>query len=198
MWGMLAESMPHAYGVNTPYLWQGVLANSPIMQTEKTERSGELQDSVDGSVQRPAFPLARILTVADDPCRLNAEALRRHGYEVDIACGSKAGWEMLQNIPYNLLFTEHDLTGLTGVGLLKKLRSACMSLPVIIAIETLPPWQSAEYPWLLKATKLFKPYAIEDLLGLVKSVLPVTAYVRTEIVPAQNWQIRASAERLRL
>ena len=198
MRGMSAESVPHAYGVNTPYLWQGVLANSPIMQTEKTERSGELQDSVDGSVQLPAFPLARILTVAVDPCRLNAEALRRHGYEVDIACGSKAGWEMLQNISYNLLFTEHDLTGLTGVGLLKKLRSACMSLPVIIAIETLPPWQSAEYPWLLKATKLFKPYAIEDLLGLVKSVLPVTAYVRTEIVPAQNWQIRASAERLRL
>ena len=198
MRGMSAESVPHAYGVNTPYLWQGVLANSPIMQTEKTERSGELQDSVDGSVQRPAFPLARILTVADDPCRLNAEALRRHGYEVDIACGSKAGWEMLQNIPYNLLVTEHDLTGLTGVGLLKKLRSACMSLPVIIAIETLPPWQSAEYPWLLKATKLFKPYTFVELLDLVRRVFPATNRIHAEMVTSSTWQDRPSADCLPL
>jgi hypothetical protein len=68
-------------------------------------------------------------------------------------------------------------------------------LPIIIAIGTLPSWKSAEYPWLLKATKLFKPYAFEDLLGLVKSVLPVTARVRAEIVPAQYWQSQPSAGR---
>ena len=164
------------------------------------DKFGQLENSADGSLQCQTYPSASILLVDDDPCRceLNAEMLRRHGYEVSIANDGNAGWEELQINRYNLLITENELPRLTGVGLVKKLRSACMPLPVIIAVGILPSWKSAEYPWLLKATKLFKPYAIEDLLGLVKSVLPVTAYVRTEIVPAQNWQIRASAERLRL
>jgi hypothetical protein len=58
-------------------------------------------------------------------------------------------------------------------------------------------WKSAEYPWLLNAAKLFKPYTIEDLLGPVKSVLSMPTRVRIETLPAQNWQIQASAEHLR-
>ena len=96
------------------------------------------------------------------------------------------------------MITENELPRLSGVGMVKKLRSACMSLPVIIAVGVMPWWKSAECPWFLKAAKLFKPYAIEDLLGLVKSLLPVPARVRTGTVPVQKWQIQASAERLRL
>ena len=123
--------------------------------------------------------------------------LRRHGYEVSIANDGNAGWEELQINRYNLLITENELPRLTGVGLVKKLRSACMPLPVIIAVGILPSWKSAEYPWLLKATKLFKPYAIEDLLGLVKSVLPGTAQVPAEMVSAPCWQSEPSTDRLR-
>ena len=47
-----------------------------------------------------------------------------------------------------------------------------MPLPVVMVIDSLPSWQSAEYPWLLKATKLFKPYSFEDLLGLLKKMVP--------------------------
>ena len=138
--------------------------------------------------------------VADDPCpgRLHAEMLRRHGYEVGIACGSKAGWEMLQTIRYNLLIAEHDVSGLSGVGLVKKLRSACMPLPVIIAIGVLPAWQSAEYPWLLKATKLFKPYTFVELLDLVRRVFPATNRIHAEMVTSSTWQDRPSADCLPL
>jgi DNA-binding NtrC family response regulator len=164
----------------------------------KIEKSGELLDSAKGSLECLTCPPASILIVADDPCRLNAEVLRRHGYEVGIACGSTTAWDMLQTNPYNLLITEHDLAGLTGVGLLKKLRSACMSLPVIISVETMPPWQSAEYPWLLKAAKLFKPYTLSELLGLVRSVFPVTNRVRAGMAISSNWQGRPSADCSRL
>ena len=138
--------------------------------------------------------------VNDDPClcELNSEALWRHGYEVDVASDGKAGWEELQTNHYNLLITENDLFGLTGVGLVMKLRSACMSLPVIIAVGILPSWKSAEYPWLLKATKLFKPYAFEDLLGLVKSVLPQIAGVRAEVPREPSRRSQPAVECLRL
>jgi DNA-binding NtrC family response regulator len=153
-----------------------------------------LDHSANDSLPRLKYSPTRILMVDDDPClvELNAEVLRRHGYEVDIACDGKDGWEELQTNRYNLLITENDLPRLTGVGLVMKLRSACMSLPVIIAVGILPSWKSAEYPWLLKSTKLFKPYASEDLLGLVKSILPVPARIRAEIAPAQNWQSQPS------
>jgi DNA-binding response OmpR family regulator len=166
----------------------------------QTEKSGKLENSADESLQCETYSPARILIVDDDRslCEFNAEGLRRHGYEVGIASDGKVGWEELQANRYNLLITENDLPRLTGVGLVKKLRSASMSLPVIIAVEILPSWKSAEYPWLLKATKLFKPYDFEDLLGSVKSVLPTPAGVRATFVPVQHWRSQPSAERLRL
>jgi DNA-binding response OmpR family regulator len=121
-------------------------------------------------------PPYRILVVNDDLeiLRINFEGLRFHGYAVGIAEDGHAGWLELQTNRYNLLITENELPGLTGVGLVKKLRLANMPLPVIIAIKTMPPWQSSEYPWLLGAHKIFKPYTITALLGLVKKVLCTT------------------------
>jgi DNA-binding response OmpR family regulator len=126
--------------------------------------------------QRYANPPYRILVVNDnaDILQLNVEGLRHHGYEVGLAADGCAGWQELQTNSYHLLITEHELPGLTGVGLIKNLRSAYMPLPVIIAIETMPPFQSSQYPWLLRAHKLFKPYAVAAMLELVKRVLRTT------------------------
>ncbi len=125
--------------------------------------------------------------VADDPrhCELNAERLRQQGYLVGLAGGSEAGWEKLQTNRYHLLIAEHDLPGLAGVGLLRKIRSACMPLPVIMVVKTLPSWRSAEYPWFLKVTKLFKPYSFGDLLHSVKQVLSPAGTDPERITPPQ-------------
>jgi DNA-binding NtrC family response regulator len=132
----------------------------------------------------------RILVVNDDAdiLRLNVQALRRHGYEVGIAKDGYAGWLELQTNSYNLLITENDLPGMSGVGLVKKLRRANMPLPVIIAIKTMPPWQSYEYPWLLRANKIFKPYIVTALLGLVKKVLCTTNEVAIRLRQPQAHQ----------
>lgn len=105
-------------------------------------------------------------------CQSNADRLRQQGYSINTSTDAETAWAELQTHQYHLLVTDYELPGLTGVGLLRKLRSACMPLPVVIAIGTLPPWKSAEYPWLLKATKLLKPYSFDDLLGMVKGILP--------------------------
>lgn len=150
------------------------------------------------SLPRQTNPPSRILLLDTDRCLcdFHADALRRHGFLANTAPDAETGWEELQTNRYHLLITENDLPGLTGVGLIKQLRSACMSLPIIVAIRTLPPWKSAEYPWLLKATKLFKPYAFEDLLAQVKNNLLSTAGVRAAMAPAQNWQRQPYANHL--
>ena len=118
----------------------------------------------------------------------NSEGLRQHGYEVGTAADGEAGWLELQTNSYNLLITENELPGLSGVGLVKKLRSANMPLPVIIGIEAMPRVQSYEYPWLLRAHKLFKPYNEAAMLELVKSVLRTTNYTAEKLHPPQYYQ----------
>jgi DNA-binding response OmpR family regulator len=95
---------------------------------------------------------------------------------VDTAEDGTAGWEALKALhapeSYALLITDHDMPRLSGLGLVKKMRSAHMDLPVIIATGTLPMDDLfTRYPWLQPAAALVKPYSIEQLLGTVKTVL---------------------------
>jgi two-component system chemotaxis response regulator CheY len=137
----------------------------------------------------------RILVVGDDPdirC-LNAEVLKNSGYEVDTVEDGKAGWEALhatRHAPesYALLITDHDMPGLSGLALVKKLRAARMALPVIMATGTLPTEDIfARYPWLPPAATLVKPYSIEQLLGTVKAVLRMSSGIRAEIAAPPEW-----------
>jgi DNA-binding response OmpR family regulator len=79
--------------------------------------------------------------VADDDsdiCQLSVRVLVRSGYHVDAAEDGAAAWEALQLKAFNLLITDHDMPRLTGVELVKKLRSARMALPVILVTGRLP------------------------------------------------------------
>jgi DNA-binding response OmpR family regulator len=185
-----------ADGVNTPYLRQGIPAYCQPMQNEKSLGPG---NRAIASFQCPTYPPLRILMVDDDPylCEINAEVLRRHSYEINTVRDGEAGWDELQTNHYHLLITENDLPRLTGVGLVKKLRAACMPLPVIMVTGPLPTWESPHYSWLLKATKLLKPYGFDELLGLVKKVLAETASARAAMAPSPRWQSQPLPNRFR-
>ena len=142
----------------------------------------------------------RILVVEDegDLRQLNAELLIDAGYEVDVAADGAAAWAALQLKGYDLLITGQFLPKMSGVELLKKIHIARMTLPVIMATGILPTWEFALHPCLQSVTMLRKPYTIDKLLGVVKSVLPDTTHVRAEMAPAPSWQSQPSADRLRL
>ncbi len=112
---------------------------------------------------------------------------------MDTAEDCKAGWEALhatRHAPesYALLITDHDMPGLSGLALVKKLRAARMALPVIMATGTLPTEDLMNrYPWLQPAATLVKPYSIEQLLGTVEKVLRATAAPGEEMVPTPKW-----------
>ena len=99
--------------------------------------------------------------------RLSAEVLISSGYQVDAAEDGEAGWEALQARNYDLLITDNDMPNLSGLELVKKLHSARMALPVILASGTLPIWDES----LQLAAMLPKPFSIDELLGTVKEVL---------------------------
>jgi DNA-binding NtrC family response regulator len=148
---------------------------------------------------QPSFS-QRILVVEDegDLRQLNAEVLVDAGYEVDVAEEGAAAWAALQLKGYDLMLTNQFLPKLSGVELLKKIHTARMTLPVIMATSIMPTWEFALHPCLQAVTMLRIPYTLDKLLGTVKSILAETASVGAEIVPAQNWQRLPSGERLRL
>jgi DNA-binding response OmpR family regulator len=137
----------------------------------------------------------RILVVEDEPDirRLNAEVLTNFGYKVDTAEDGIAGWKALHAVrhapeSYSLLITDHDMPGLSGLALVKKLRVARMALPVIMATGMLPPEDLfTRYGWLQPVAALVKPYSVEQLLGTVQAVLRTADGVGEQIASPPNW-----------
>ena len=122
-----------------------------------------------------AHPSQRILVVEDETeiRQLSAEVLARAGFAVDAAEDGIAAWEALHAKDYHLLITDHDMPRLSGLELVKRMRSARMALPVILASGTLPMQQPQWDHELQLAALLPKPFSADQLLGTVKEVLRV-------------------------
>jgi DNA-binding response OmpR family regulator len=119
------------------------------------------------------YPSQRILVVEDNVAirELNAQVLAGSGYQVDGAEDGAAGWEVLQANHFDLLITDHDMPRMSGVELVKRARSARMTLPIILATGILPEEELERHPWLQLAATLLRPFSSGQLLDTVKRVL---------------------------
>ena len=138
------------------------------------------------ATQRPR----RILVVDDDTGlrQLGTKALIRHGYKVDAAKDSNAGWEALQTHRYDLLITDLDMPRLSGLKLGKRLRAARMALPVILASGAMTPLELNQTPWLHLSGALLKPVSPDQLLQAVQAVLSMSDGDRKQVEPPPDWR----------
>ena len=151
-------------------------------------------------------PSSHILVVDDDGDirQLNAGTLVGFGYRVDVAEDGAAAWKALQANRYDLLITDNKMPKVSGVELVKKLRSAGMTLPVVLASSAIPTEELERNPWLQLAATLEKPFSRGQLLETVREVLvaaddaisgaaaflPVpTGGDLVQITPAMQWGI---------
>jgi DNA-binding response OmpR family regulator len=120
-----------------------------------------------------ATPPSRVLVVDDDSVLrlLNTEVLVGCGYRVDTAEDGEAGWEALHAKTYDLLITDNNMPRLSGVELVKKLRSEKVDLPVIMVSGEMPTEELNRHPWLHVTATLRKPFTGDELLATVKGVL---------------------------
>jgi DNA-binding response OmpR family regulator len=123
-----------------------------------------------------AHPCHRILVADDESAirRLMTTVLVHSGYRVDVAEDGAAAWEALQANPYDLLISDNNMPKITGVELVRKLRSARHSLPVIIITGTVSAHELAQDPSLQLAAILEKPITIAMLLDTVENILRAT------------------------
>jgi DNA-binding response OmpR family regulator len=143
-------------------------------------------------------PPRRILVVDDDSviCQLGAKVLSSYGYQVDTAEDGAAGWEALHAGNYDLLITDNSMPKVSGIELVKKLRSARMTLPVVLASGTIPTEALNQNSPLQLAATLLKPFTCGELLETVEKVLHTTDGAPEQIEPQPTLRSQPSAERL--
>lgn len=136
----------------------------------------------------PAGKSQRILVVEDEPVlrALYSRVLLRAGYKLDVAKDGAVGWEMLNVASYELLITDNTMPKVTGVELIGRVRSAGMTLPVIMASATAP----SDAGSLEFAAILEKPFRMDALLQTVMEVF------RCQRIGAATPRMRLFARRL--
>ena len=76
---------------------------------------------------------------------------------------------------YDLVVTDNKMPNMTGIEMIEKLRSARISVPVIMATQYLPTHEFVRKPWLTPDATLQRPFSNDDLLETVKKVLGTDA-----------------------
>lgn len=114
-----------------------------------------------------------ILVVDDDPvlCLFNAELLMKAGFEVDTASDGEAGLDALQMKRYDLLITDNNMPKISGLELLRTLRTFDEGMPAILVSGAMPIEELKREPQLQLAATLPKPFTPHDLLSTVRDVL---------------------------
>jgi DNA-binding NtrC family response regulator len=146
----------------------------------KTTTILQAKPTVSAPVHNWTNSFCRILLVDDDHDlrSMNAELLSESGYHVDTAEDGASAWRALQKHSYDVLITDNTMPRVTGLELIKKVRSEDMTLAVILASGTVPAEELVQNPWLNIDAVLPKPYCITDLAKTVDDVLhkTITAY----------------------
>ena len=125
----------------------------------------------------------RILLVEDDSTilELSVLVLIHAGYQVNAVEGTQAAWEALQAASYDLLITDNQMPGMSGLDLASKLRSAQIGLPIIMASGGIEAEEFAQNQSLQPAMPLPKPFSAQQLLETVAEALH-----RASLAPAHT------------
>jgi len=166
-----------------------------VMTTNKVSQTGA---PASAAQECPTNPPQRILVVDDDADirRLNVEVLADSGYEVDAAEDGVEAWHALNTESYDLLITDNHMPMVTGLELIKKLRTEDKMMPVILVSGTLPTEELEKHPWLQIQATLLKPYTLAELFRTVKEVMIAARDAREQSNLPLNWQRLPSANRL--
>lgn len=116
---------------------------------------------------------ARILVVEDEDIlrRVFSRILDHSGYEVLVAGDGESAWDTLRTEPVDLLITDHVMPGVTGMQLIRRMRLAGLTQPVILITATPPQLRVNAGPLLRIATTLTKPFYAAHLQSAVAGVL---------------------------
>jgi CheY-like chemotaxis protein len=132
-----------------------------------------------------------ILIVDDEATILDMEAkiLECDGHRVETAENGEAAWQALQGGDYDLLVTDNLMPGVSGLALVRQLRIASITLPIVMVSGTLGNLDTAKLtrdPWSRIHGFVSKPFTIPQLVLAVHRALDSGAdgNVSQQLAPA--------------
>ena len=124
------------------------------------------------SEELPRLPHTRILLVEDIPANqiITATLLRREGHLVDVAASGEAALEAITRRPYDVVFMDIFMPGMTGLEAAQRIRAmtgAAGTTPIIALTANVGPDDRLECQRAGMVDLLSKPAALADMLNIL-------------------------------
>mgnify|MGYP001163169413 CR=1 FL=1 len=123
-----------------------------------------------------AQPRLRILLVEDDNHigRIIELALPELGipYEFVTVLSAEEGLELWEQQPFDMLLTDYNLRGMTGLKLVELLRQRGVQVPTVLVTAYDSPEVRKEARALNIDAYITKPFFMDELVGTVRRLLP--------------------------
>ena len=103
---------------------------------------------------------------AQDVVKLLKEVLINSGHGVDTAFDGKEAMEFLESAAYDLVFLDHDMPEMTGIELIKFIRTRGMKTKIVM-ISGYPTMQEFFVKTLGADEYIPKPFSIDEVLKIV-------------------------------
>lgn len=140
-----------------------------------------------------------LLLEDDDALRLGlSEALRREGYAVDAVDRARAAQQMLHDVPYDLAVLDIGLPDGDGLSLLRQLRGAANSLPVML-LTARGDWQDRVGGLDAGADDyLVKPFVLPELMARLRVLCRRRTLAQTAVLTVGALSLDTSQQLARL
>lgn len=126
--------------------------------------------------------LPRVLIVDDDEqvLRLHARVLSKDGFEVEAAANGEAAMAALRHTPFDVILSDIDMPGMSGIRLLEQVRSLDVDVPVVL-ITGAPSLETAVQALDRGALRyLSKPTDIPNLLKVTRDAVRLHRIARAK------------------
>jgi CheY-like chemotaxis protein len=118
----------------------------------------------------------RILLVEDDSGISKIIALAMHElsvpYHLDQALSAEEALELWNREPYDLVLTDYNLRGMSGIALIGELRQRGVSIPTVLFTAYDSPQTRREARAIGVTRFISKPFLLEEFVRVVGTLLP--------------------------
>ena len=155
--------------------WSSKVSTLPAASAPRAERKPAVscrEANQDGTTARSNIGRS-ILLAEDDPLvrKHCANALRCAGFEVDAAEDGNAAWELFREKNYDLLMTDNDMPGMSGVELIGRIRRKNNKVPVILISGSTTAAQICSQAGFENWISLPKPFTADSLVASATEVI---------------------------
>jgi CheY-like chemotaxis protein len=124
-------------------------------------------------------PTFRILMVEDDGSIAHLISIAMHTldvpYQLDQAFSGEEGLDLWHKRPYDLLLTDYNLRGMTGISLIEALKKEGVGVPMVLFTAYDTPRIRKEAQQAGVAAFIPKPFFLDEFVNMTRGLLPINS-----------------------